>query len=89
VSTAADIITEVASTPAAAALVSGANAAANDGTGVVTAMAATALTGGADLMALYGPFESARFVQDNGDLNINFEILNGEADVICFRLPRG
>lgn len=88
-STAADIITEVASTPAAAALVSGANAAANDGTGVVTAMAATALTGGADLMALYGPFESARFVQDNGDLNINFEILNGEADVICFRLPRG
>lgn len=88
-STAADIIAKMASTPTAAALVTGANAAANDGTGVVTAMAATALTGGADLMALYGPFESARFTQDNGNLNIDFEVINGEADVICFRLPRG
>lgn len=88
-STAGDIIAKMASTPTAAALVTGANAAANDGTGVVTAMAATALTGGANLMALYGPFESARFVQDNGDLNIDFEIINGKADVICFRLPRG
>ncbi len=86
-STANDIIAEVASTPAAAALVSGANAAANDGTGVVSALAATNLTGGADLTAIYGPFEGARFAQDNGDLNVNFEIINGTADVICFRLP--
>jgi len=88
-STANDIIAEVAATPAAAALVTGANHGADTGAGVVTAMAATALAGGADLMALYGPFESARFTQDNGDLNIDFEIINGEADVICFRLPRG
>lgn len=86
-STANDIIAEVASTPAAAALVSGANAAANDGSGVVAALAATNLTGGADLTAIYGPFEGARFAQDNGDLNVNFEIINGTADVICFRLP--
>jgi len=88
-STANDIIAEVAATPAAAALVTGANHGADTGAGVVTAMAATALAGGADLMALYGPFESARFTQDNGDLNIDFEVINGEADVICFRLPRG
>lgn len=47
-STAGDIATEIAATPAAAALVSAGNAAGNDGTGVVTAMTLTALTLGAD-----------------------------------------
>lgn len=88
-STADDIKAEVAATPAAAALVTGVDAGADDGSGVVIAMAGTNLAGGADVTALYGPFEGARFVQDNGDLNINFEIINGEADVIAFRLPRG
>jgi hypothetical protein len=87
-STADDIKDEVAATPAAAALVTGADKAANDGSGVVIAMAATALSGGANLTALYGPFEGARFTQSNGDLNINFEVINGEADVIAFLLPR-
>jgi len=86
-STANDLIAEVALTPAAAALVTGANHGADAGTGVVTAMAAAPLTGGGDLTAIYGPFESARFAQDNGDLNVNFEIINGTADVICFALP--
>lgn len=87
-STANSIIAGVAGTPDAAALVWGANHGTDTGAGVVTAMAAAPLMGGADLAAVYGPFESARFVQDNGDLNINFEILNGEADVIAVRLPR-
>lgn len=88
-SSANDIIAEVAATPAAAALVWGEPHGADTGAGVVTAMAAAPLMGGADLTAIYGPFESARFAQDSGDLNVNFEIINGEADVICFRLPRG
>lgn len=47
-STAGDIDTAIAALPAAAALVNVANKAANDGTGVVIAMAATALAGGLD-----------------------------------------
>lgn len=47
-STAGQISTAIAALPAAAALVSSANKAANDGTGVVIAMAATALAGGLD-----------------------------------------
>ncbi|MHB0934894.1 MAG: hypothetical protein ACYC6A_00765 [Armatimonadota bacterium] len=47
-STAANIKTAIDADAAAAALVSVANAASNDGTGVVTALAATALAGGAD-----------------------------------------
>lgn len=85
--TANDIAALVAASPAVSAVVSVANDAGNDGTGVVTAMSATPLTGGGDLTAIYGPFESARFAQDNGDLNVNFEIINGTADVICFALP--
>lgn len=87
-STADDIKLEVRATPAAIALVSVADSGADDGTGVVTAMAATALSGGVNLTAVYGPFEGARFTQSNGDLNINFEVINGEADVIAFLLPR-
>lgn len=45
-STAAQVDAAIDALPAAAALVTPANKAANDGTGVVTAMAATALTGG-------------------------------------------
>lgn len=45
-STAADVDAAIDALPAAAALVTPANKAANDGTGVVTAMAATALAGG-------------------------------------------
>lgn len=88
-SSANDIIAEVAATPAVAALIWGEPHGADTGAGVVTAMAAAPMLGGLDLQAIYGPFEGARFVQDNGDLNINFEIINGEADVIAFRLPRG
>jgi len=86
-STANDVIAKVAETAAAKALVTGAPHGTDTGAGVVTAMAPAALTGGADLTAIYGPFESARFAQDNGDLNVNFEIINGTADVICFALP--
>lgn len=45
-STAAQVDAAIDALPAAAALVTPANKAANDGTGVVTALAATALTGG-------------------------------------------
>ncbi len=46
--TASDISAAIAGSPAASALVGVANKAANDGSGVVTAMAATALAGGQD-----------------------------------------
>ena len=47
-STAAQVAAAVAATPAAGQKVTGTNAAGNDGTGVVAAMGATALTGGTD-----------------------------------------
>jgi len=50
-STATQIKTEIEATPAAHALVGVANKAANDGSGVVTVMAETALTGGVNAVA--------------------------------------
>lgn len=55
-STATQVKAAIEATPAAAALVSVANAAANTGAGSVTAMAATALDGGVD-GTVGGPFE--------------------------------
>ncbi len=52
-STAAQVAALIAGTPAAAALVWSQNAAGNDGTGVVTALAATPLTGGAAAATTY------------------------------------
>jgi hypothetical protein len=86
--TADDIKLLVLASPAVSAVVTAEDDAGNDGSGVVTAMAAAPLIGGADLTAIYGPFESARFAQDNGDLNVNFEVINGTADVICFQVPQ-
>jgi len=86
-STANDVIAKVAETAAAKALVTGAPHGTDTGAGVVTAMAPAALTGGADLTIVCGPFEGARFAQDNGNLDINFEIINGKMDVIAFMLP--
>ena len=58
-STAAEIDAAIDALPAAAALVTPANKAANDGSGVVTAMSATALAGGTDaqvpLFTVTGP----------------------------------
>lgn len=89
-STAEDVAGEIAATPAAAALVTVANAAGNDGTGLVTAMAATNLAGGAAApRRLIGPFEGARFLQDDGTLQLSFVVVAGQTlSVRCYQLPK-
>ena len=62
----------------------------NDGSGVVTAMAETALSGGASVRALLGPFESARFEQEDGDMDIDFDLVAGQGfEVYAYLLPKG
>lgn len=88
-STAAEIAAEIAATPAAAALVTVANKAGNDGSGVVTAMAATPLAGGAAIQQILGPFEGARFLQDDGSLQLSCVVVAGQTlSVRCYQLPK-
>lgn len=88
-STAADIAAEIAATPAAAALVTAANAAGNDGTGVVIAMVATNLAGGAAVRRVIGPFESARYMQNDGTVQLSFVVVAGQTlSVRCYQMPK-
>ncbi len=88
-STAADIAAEIAATPTAAALVTVANKAGNTGVGVVTAMVKTPLAGGAAVRRILGPFEGARFLQDDGDIDVAFVVVAGQTfSVRAYQLPK-
>lgn len=88
-STADDIAAEIAATPAAAALVTAANAPGSDGSGVVTAMAQATLAGGAPIQQVLGPFEGARFLQDDGSLLLSCAVVAGQTlSVRCYQLPK-
>ena len=76
-------------TPAAAALVTAANAAGNDGTGVVSAMVAANLAGGAAVRRVIGPFESARYMQNDGTVQLSFVVVAGQTlSVRCYQMPK-
>ena len=87
-STADDISTAIAADEDAAALVTVADAEDNDGSGVVTAMAEAALTGGAVAEKLLGPFEPARFLQADGDIDVAFVVAGGGFSVRTYLLPK-
>jgi len=90
VSTATEVLEAIEEDDDASALVTVALADDNDGSGVVTAMAETALSGGASVRALLGPFESARFEQSDGDLDVTFDIVAGQGfEVYTYLLPKG
>lgn len=89
-STANDILAAIEADEDASALVTVALADDNTGEGVVTAMAETALSGGASVRAILGPFESARFEQEDGDMDIDFDIVAGQGfEVHAYLLPKG
>jgi hypothetical protein len=87
-STADDIAAAIAADEDAAALVTVADADGNDGSGVVTAMAEATLTGGAVAEKLLGPFEPARFLQADGDIDVAFVVAGGGFSVRTYLLPK-
>lgn len=88
-STANDIMDAIANKPEAAALVTVAIAPGNDGTGVVTAMAQTPLTGGAPASYVLGPFDGSQFLQDDGSLQLSCAVVAGQTmSVRCYQLPK-
>jgi hypothetical protein len=48
-----------------------------------------AATGSAGAKRMFGPFESARFMQDDGTIGLSFAKASGSTnvEVICYRLP--
>lgn len=73
-STAAQVETAVEASTAAAALVTVANAAANDGTGVVTALAQTALSGGDRSVKWQKLHRTETFRQSDGKVYVNVDV---------------
>jgi len=94
-STAADIMDAINEDEDASALVVATLAADNDGTGVVTAMTAKVLgtdgDGGAPAAHLLGPLETARYVNADGEITIDFTVnedAGGEIAVRVFEVPK-
>ena len=54
------------------------------------AVSLAASGGGATASRMIGPFESARFLQDDGSVNVEFDAATGapSATVRCYRLPK-
>jgi hypothetical protein len=88
-STAADIATEIAATPAAAALVTAALVAGETGAGVVTAMVQTPLAGGASASYILGPFDGSQLLQDDGSLQLSCVVVAGQTMTVrCYQAPK-
>ena len=75
-STAAQVETALEANASVAALVTIANAAANDGTGIVAALAATALSGGEPSFRIEKLYQLGTFLQSDGKVYINLTVDN-------------
>lgn len=89
-STAEDVMDAINDDDDASALVVATLAEDNDGSGVVTAMAEKELgvdgDAGAEVTYLVGPLESARFVDEDGAINLSFEVAEAIAGTILVRV---